>query len=232
MTSASPTLHIQALLEQLIHALSIDYRRCDRGEILRDVLDLDLLRVSSLEKGAYEQPEDKNLWHPWVLRIADGSLHSLQTARRAGPAKTIFKTAVEDYLTGRKPAKTMPIQVPSLPSIAARVLEHDSLVPKACEQLGLLARRFILIANGKHHQASLAGDKWKAVKVYAANDPEIFVGNESVTVHLRAGEGAKQGLQGKMLIDVIDHPAFADYRIRLVTTRPTGMTLRVEKVAS
>ena len=231
MTQKSPpTLVIQALLEQLIQSSTVNFRNENRGEALRDILEIDLQRASDMVEEGYEHPESKKACHPWVLRLEDGRMYSLEYARRAGPAKKVFKKAVEDYLTGRKPFKKIPnLIVPGLPRIARRVLESEGLNPDACEQLGVLARRFILITNDKHHEAIYCGNSWKGVIVHVANDPTVFVGNERVTIHIGAAESVKTGLEGKMLTDVIDHPAFADYRVRLVTTRPTGMTLHVKE---
>lgn len=221
-------MNIRSAVERIVQTLTYADRNIEKGELIARLLEIDLRQAKDLEAHGYVQPEDKEDWHSWVLTLDDGSMHSLQTVRRAGPAKTAFVKAVEDYLLGETPLK-QDYKVEPLPHLVRMVLAHDGLVPMACEQIGMLTGRFALTIHGKHHGADCWQKKWTNIKIYASKSPEVFVSKDAVTVRMSMPDTVKTGTEGWMLREVIDHPAFEGYRIRLVTARDAGMTLKVER---
>ena len=218
---------------------------------LADLLDVDLLRVQEARTagwGDFPGHAERTL----AMRLPDGEIALVDT--RMELHRTIWAPVhdrVADYLLGRVESRANP-DINPLPDLARAVLANDGLDPVACERLGALLGRLALTIHGRHHAANrdmqpgyrewmnaehaagryVRGDEkqytWSAIKIVVSKDPQVYVLDGKVTARVQLPEAIKNSLVGRPLTDVFDHPAFVGRSITRATSRPTGMTLKVE----
>lgn len=224
--------------------------RADR-KALEDLLDVDMMRVEEARDAGWgDLPghDDRTL----AVRLPDGAIGLIDAFMRLPkPSWLRVHDHVADYLLGRVPSRSHPAP-PPLPDIVRAVLAADSLDPAACERLGILLGRLAVTIHGRHHgftrdltkdyQIEYMGDlaagryrridptrtTWTGIKVVVSRDPQVHVLDGKVTARVQLPEAIKNSLVGRPLTDVFDHPAFDGRTIVRATSRPTGMTLKVE----